>query len=63
MYFTVQVLGIDTICYGIAFPYTVQLIDAEIPKKILSLCHVLGGPKLNFQTIGNIITLSRREFS
>ena len=31
MYFTVQVLGIDTNCYGIAFPYTVLFIDVEIP--------------------------------
>ena len=47
MYFPVQMLGIDSTCHGIdgiAFPYTVQLIDVEVPKKIHSPCHVLGAP-------------------
>ena len=63
MYFPVQMLGIDITRHAIAFPYTVWLIDVEIPKKMHSLCHVLGGPKLNFQTIGDISTLSRLELS
>ena len=63
MYFPVQMLRIDTTCHGIAFPYTVKFIDVEIPKKIHLLCHVLGGSKLNFQTIGGSITLSRLELS
>ena len=63
MYFTVQMLGIDTICHGIAFPHTVQLIDIEVPKKIHSLCLALGGSKLNFQTIEDIIAFSRLELS
>ena len=57
MYFTVQMLGIDTIFHGIAFPCTVYLIDIEIPRNK----HSLDGSKLNFQTIGDIITLCRLE--
>ena len=44
MHFTVQMLGMDTNCHGIAFPYTVKLIDVEVPKKVHFLRHVLGGP-------------------
>ena len=33
------------------------------PASTPLLCHVLGGPKLNFQTTGSIITLSRFELS